>query len=698
MNTPWHVQLLGGLRARHGAQTITRFRSQKIGALFAYLALFRQRTHPREELVDLLWPDADLDVGRNNLRTALASLRRQLEPEGAAAGSIIQAQGRHSVSLHPDAVLTDVAEFEAALDAAARAEAPGEQARLLAQAVQVYGGPLLPGFYDTWALGERDRLAEAYLRALQHLTAYLEQVGEIDKALEYAHRAVKADPLREQAHADVARLQEALKQAAAATRRSYDEAEALLEMQAEALSRAVQKQPLGSKEADLAPYGGESIEAIAEEAISLEPPPLTEEEPAPTHLPTTFTRFFGREDEIRALGEVLCSDGARLVTLTGPGGCGKTRLAIEAARRSAKNYPGGVWFVSLADQWEAARIPDAIASALGLSRSPTLAPLEQVAEALADRAALLVLDSFEHLVEEGAALVRTLLLRTPRLCCLVTSRQRLLLEGAGVSPAAPAGALLSRLSRTSAGVCQRPAFSGSVPRGAPRLSDHCRKCGGGRGALYAAGRHTAGAGAVRRLVADTDPGPDAGAFGTALRPVGQPPPRPFPAPPDIAGDYRLELSPADDPGAPVFHAPFGISGGWTLEAAEAVCDDPDAMLHLATLREHSLIVADKPTGSGDGATMRYRMLETLRDFAASLLSREDQAAFTRRHADFYCALAQQAESDFSVRSSLTGCAAWTPTGTTCAPPSIFATKRPAKRNADCGLPVRWDFIGRYARI
>src|SRR2546423_1699113 len=87
----WRLTLLGGLRAERGNETVTRFRTQKSGALLAYLALFSHRSHPREELAELFWPDLDPDAARTNLRTALSSLRQQLEPAGIPAGSVLVA-------------------------------------------------------------------------------------------------------------------------------------------------------------------------------------------------------------------------------------------------------------------------------------------------------------------------------------------------------------------------------------------------------------------------------------------------------------------------------------------------------------------------------------------------------------------------------------------------------------------------------
>ena len=119
MNEPWKINLLGELRAERDGRSITRFRTQKAAILLAYLAYFQKRPHPREKLLDLLWPESDMEAGRANLRTALASLRRQLEPPGVAMGSVIVAD-RVNLRLNPAAVRVDVAQFEDALRNAAQ--------------------------------------------------------------------------------------------------------------------------------------------------------------------------------------------------------------------------------------------------------------------------------------------------------------------------------------------------------------------------------------------------------------------------------------------------------------------------------------------------------------------------------------------------------------------------------------------------
>ena len=123
----WQIQLLGDLRAERDGQVVTRFRTRKTGELLAYLAYHRGRSHPREVLIELLWPECDPDAGRHSLNVALSSLRAQLEPPGVPTGSVIAADVT-SVRLNPKAISSDVAEFEERLNSAQTAQ-PAERIR-----------------------------------------------------------------------------------------------------------------------------------------------------------------------------------------------------------------------------------------------------------------------------------------------------------------------------------------------------------------------------------------------------------------------------------------------------------------------------------------------------------------------------------------------------------------------------------------
>jgi DNA-binding SARP family transcriptional activator len=221
MSAHWRIELLVGLRAQQDDRLITRFSTQKTGALLAYLAFYRDRVHSREVLFELFWPECIPEAGRRSLRVALSSLRHQLEPPGVPQGAVIIAD-RNSVRLNPVAVTTDVAEFEAALQSAARAKSSVERVQHLTDAVELYRDPLLPDYYENWILLEQQRLAELFFETLRELLTLMAQAGDTNRALHYALKGVGVDPLREEAHRDLMRFYVATGQPDAALRQFHE--------------------------------------------------------------------------------------------------------------------------------------------------------------------------------------------------------------------------------------------------------------------------------------------------------------------------------------------------------------------------------------------------------------------------------------------------------------------------------------------
>jgi predicted ATPase/DNA-binding SARP family transcriptional activator len=721
MDRHWRIDLLGGLRAVEGGRVITRFPTQKAAALLAYLALThsvgggarrgaRSRGHPRslsrEALIELLWPEHDPEAARNNLRVALHALRRQFELPDSPTDCLLLSD-RSTISLNPAAFSTDVTEFEAAVEAAGEVADPGPRVAHLRRAAELYQGELLPGFHEPWVFTERQQLAEVYLESLHQLTAALEQAGDLEQALEYAHRAVSADPLQEEAHYDLMRLYAAAGQPSA-TLRQYLELERILrEELGEAPSpatRALAEELRQDARTVVVTRSMPPVDApppppaAPESTLSPPPPPTPVAEPLapppapPTpRLPAQFTRFFGREEGIAWLTETLPVPETRLVTLTGPGGSGKTRLAVAVAGRLQAEFNGAIWFVPLADLAEARLLPDAIVIALGLPRQGLVDPLEQVVESLQvgaasdERArsgngspgsALLVLDNFEQLVEEGAPLVRHLLERVPNLTCLVTSRQRLELAGELeyiVLPLPTPG-----VGRRVSGVGLEP----SVPDTRHPIPDTLMQYPGvalfvdrARAARPGFQLTAENAGAVAALCDRLEGLPLAIELAAARADVLTPQQmlarleRRF----ELLVSHQRDLSARHRslraaiewsyqllaPALRQFFARLSIfRGGWTLEAAEAVCGEPQGLEYLEQLRECSLVVAEE-----SGGEMRYRLLESLREFAAEQLEREERAGrasdepahdgraqertdaageLARRHAEFFLQLAEQA--------------------------------------------------------
>jgi DNA-binding SARP family transcriptional activator len=196
MNTRLKVKMFGWLRAEAGETVITHFRTRKTSALFGYLAFHSDRSHPREFLADMLWPEARGSASRNSLSQALTSLRQEIGRAGENVSQLLHAD-RSTVQLHGD---TDVAQFEEAVKAGSNRD---ERIAALTLATVVYRGEFLPSHYDDWILAERSRLRDLFLTANHELVSLLRQVGQPHAAVSLAHRAVREDPLSERAIRDL---------------------------------------------------------------------------------------------------------------------------------------------------------------------------------------------------------------------------------------------------------------------------------------------------------------------------------------------------------------------------------------------------------------------------------------------------------------------------------------------------------------
>jgi non-specific serine/threonine protein kinase len=368
---------------------------------------------------------------------------------------------------------------------------------------------------------------------------------------------------------------------------------------------------------------------------------------APPHaVPRPLTSFFGRDAELGQLERLFLHEGRRLITLRGPGGCGKTRLAVEACARLAPGFEGGAWFVPLEDVGEPQRIADAIMTAAGVPRAPGRLAFEQVVEASAGTRRLLVLDSFEHLVEEGATIVRSLLDRAPGLACLVTSRQSLGLSGERqltVEPlqTPPPGQPAAQMAHNPSvqlfldrARCARPTFE-LAQANAEAVAELCRRLEGIPLAIELAAARAAVMSPVQ-MVAALEHRLDFLVSGK--RDVSE---RHRTLRATVEWSYQL-LSPQ----LQRFLAALSVfRGGWTLQAAEAVCADPGALDDLSQLRECSLVLTEDA-----GVETRFRMLDTLREYAAEKVPSEELPALRRRHADHYVQLAERAARAPSAES------------------------------------------------
>jgi DNA-binding SARP family transcriptional activator len=343
------IELLGQLCVRSDRGVINSFRTKKAAALLGYLACHRRRLHPRELLIDVLWPNAELEARRNSFNVTLTRLRQELEAAGVPGGIIVSEQA--AVYLSPGGVTTDVEEFETALQQAAQTGSDEEKRQALLRAVDLYQGPLLPGFYENWALIEQQRLAERYLTAVFQLITKLEQKGRLKEALDYARRAVNADCLCERAHRRVMRLSVALGEPAAALRQ-YQQLERSLQERTDAgpaaatrkLALEVERLMIESGETPalrvatlsesqiLEPASSEPV--AAQTAASQECPWLDRLEPDGGAIPLDSTLYVERPADREFRAAVARRDS--IVLVKGPRQVGKTSLlarSLQLARQ-----------------------------------------------------------------------------------------------------------------------------------------------------------------------------------------------------------------------------------------------------------------------------------------------------------------------------------------------------------------------------
>ena len=180
-------------------RTITRFQTQKTGALLGYLALNLQSSHSREVLAELLWPGGDPIAVRNRLNQAVSSLRRQLEPANVVYGSVLLTDQR-SIRLVPEAIVTDVEEFQKLIHKAETTEANHQRKIFLKKAAELYGGEFLQGYYSDWVGMEQLRLSDMYLNALYDLLDVSRDTGDFELAIRAANLILKGDPADEGTH------------------------------------------------------------------------------------------------------------------------------------------------------------------------------------------------------------------------------------------------------------------------------------------------------------------------------------------------------------------------------------------------------------------------------------------------------------------------------------------------------------------
>ncbi|WP_354643528.1 ATP-binding protein [Kitasatospora camelliae] len=365
-------------------------------------------------------------------------------------------------------------------------------------------------------------------------------------------------------------------------------------------------------------------------------------------LPAEVTSFVGREDELDLLAEQLAS--ARLVTVTGPGGVGKTRLAIRAAAEAAPAFPDGAHLAEIGQVQDGLLLGHAVLEALRITDHTARPPLEVMLDQLADRRMLLLLDGCEHLVDACAELVGALLRAAPGVRVLATSRQSLRAEGEHLLPLAPLAVEPPATGAPSEAVELFADRAGAVLPGfaltaanRPQITLLCRRLDGIPLAVELAAARLRAL-SVEQIIHRLDD-----RFRLLTGGARTAPPRQQTLRTTIGWSHELCTMQER-----LLWARLSVfAGGFDLDAAEYVCAgdgiDADRILELvdALVDKSVLFRADGPAGPGDPAPARFRMLDTLREYGAHWLrATGDDGRLLRRHRDWYLGVASWGEVEW----------------------------------------------------
>ncbi|MFI9643438.1 BTAD domain-containing putative transcriptional regulator [Micromonospora sp. NPDC051925] len=640
------IRLLGPLEVSADGGPPVRLGGPRQRTLLGLLALRAPGVVSVPHLIDGIWGEDPPGSATKTLHAHVAYLRRSLTA-GGLAGLITTRPPGYSLAVATDRV--DVRRFEDLVrrGRAALASDAVDAARNLREALRLWRGELLADCpLGDWARAESAALREARLYAREDLIAAELALGQHTRMAAELEALVASEPLRE-------RLWELLiialhrcdrqADALAAYRRARAVLVAELGLEPGPALRRLEASILAGAELD-AGVGVPATPASAAPSAGLP-------EPMESTLPVPLTNLVGRRADIAEVADLLVS--RRLITLTGVGGCGKTRMAVAVATTVDDRYESGVRFVDLTGTSDPELLGSMLAATLGLPQRPDLGPLDLLTRHLRPLRLLLVLDNCEHLVDAAAALVESLLTTCPGLRVLATSREALGVPGELAWPVPPLSAPAHRYDRDRraevsgglAGLRDYDAVRLFLDRAAvaavrelsdadaPALAAICAGLDGLPLAVELAAARTT----VLTLQEIAERIHDPGLLRTA-KPGNRGHHHALDA--TIAWSYQL-LDPALRSS---FRRLAVFQGGFTLDAVEAVSPQAAgrAIDILGDLVDKSLVVVDRRRDRA-----RYRLLETIRRYADERLGEwpEEAAEARRNHAAHYRSLAEDIDKN-----------------------------------------------------
>lgn len=623
-----------------------RFELRKAMALLAYLAV-TERVHRRDSLVNLLWPELDGKRGGAVLRQVLYCLNKELSKDQWLEVSPETVELRDGQDLWVDVRQFRSFVAECREHGHKASEVCPECSTPLREALELYADNFLSGFtlkdsvnFDDWQLVQDENLRLELDLVVGRLVRSCNDAGDYAEAIKYGRQWVALDHLNEEAHRRLMRAYVMNGQRPAAMRQ-FQECEAVLEREIGATPEAATRELFEAIKADrvtprdrpgttaaadveasgfkAAPFGvssGSAVEAQLTGSVR----------GAPVKLPAQLTNLIGREDETGAISTLL--DQNRLLTLVGPGGSGKTRLAIHVAAEQTEHFPDGVFFVPLETIIDSSMVPQAVASVVGVPEVPDETRADTVCRMLAAREMLLVLDNFEQVVQ-ASGFVDRLLGESDSLKVIATSREPL---GLGVEQQfslkpldeEAAAELFAARARSV-----RPAFE-LTPQNSGDVTAICAHLDRLPLAIELA--------AARVKLLDPPQLLSRLERSLAIESTRNDLPERHRT---MRNTVRWSYDLLSDDEKRFFARLAVFSGGFSLDAAEEVCawglrSDPQALL------ESLLNKSMTQRAPGEGDAPRFRMLETVRQVAAECLEEEPDAVEVRdAHALVYCQVAEK---------------------------------------------------------
>jgi len=599
----FELRLLGPVEAFLDGEAVP-LGGRRQRALLALLLVARGRPVATDTLAEELWQGRPPEGFQTTLRSYVSRLRRALAGHAELAGG----RAAYSLQVPPEAV--DVVRFERLVQEGAEALARGAVGRAAdryRQALALWRGPALAGAGDDGTLRlEAQRLEELRLQALEQRIEAELGLGRSDGLVEELEALVERHPYRERLWRH---LMLALYRA---------------ERQADALEAYRRARTLLAEELGLEP--GEQLKELERAILRHEVPPA--EPPEQRHnLPAPVTSFVGRATELAEVESLVAQ--SRLVTLTGVGGVGKTRLALEFATLALLDRPDGVYFCDLAQLADSSLVPRAVARVFGIAERARVEVLEALVDRLRDADLLLLLDNCEHLRGACSQLAATLLSACPRLRLLVTSRESLGAPGEvdyPVPPLAAADSVSLFLARACA-VRPRLRLDDAARAAAARV---CADLDGLPLAIELAAAR-AKALSLDEIAARVG---DRFRFLVSWR-------RLTPARHQTlreAMDWSYSLLSEEERTLLARLSVF--AGGFTRAAAASVCLDGDterALELVERLVDASLVIPEEHEGE-----TRYRLLETVRQYAGARLAEQgERDEIEERQASYLLAFARE---------------------------------------------------------